>query len=145
VRSALEKVDGINQVLGELGKRQWRLDHPLSGELVAVAERDSWFPYYWWYGDTDAPPFARTIDIHRKPGYDPVELFLDKQTRSIPLKPEWIKGSHGVLPTTNEDLVSIIATGPSSELLGTRKEWEARDIPLLLLNLLGHRAKSEDI
>jgi predicted AlkP superfamily pyrophosphatase or phosphodiesterase len=138
VSSALEEVDGIDQVLGELGKRQRRLDHPRSGELVAVAERDSWFPYYWWYEDIDAPPFARTIDIHRKPGYDPVELFVDKQTRSIPLKPELIKGSHGVLPTTNDDLVSVITTGPSSELLGTRKEWEARDIPLLLLNLLGH-------
>jgi predicted AlkP superfamily pyrophosphatase or phosphodiesterase len=140
VKRVLEEVEGIDQVWGDIGKRQWRLDHPRSGELVAVAERDSWFPYYWWYHSADAPPFAQTIDIHRKPGYDPVELFVDPETRSIPLTPELIKGSHGVPPTTEDDLVSIIVTGPSSELLNSRSEWEARDIPTLLLNLLGHQA-----
>jgi predicted AlkP superfamily pyrophosphatase or phosphodiesterase len=138
VKSVLQETKGIDQVWGEIGKRQWRLDHPCSGELVAVAERDSWFPYYWWYQSSDAPPFAKTIDIHRKPGYDPVELFVDPETRTIPLTPELIKGSHGVPPTRQDDHVSIIATGPSTQLLDSRLEWEARDIPTFLLNLLGH-------
>jgi hypothetical protein len=68
-----------------------------------------------------------------------VELFVNPETRSIPLTPELIKGSHGVPPTTKEDLVSIIATGPNTEILDSRMEWEARDIPMFLLNLLGHK------
>ena len=59
------------------GKRAAGLDHPRSGELVAVARADRWFTYYYWLDDARAPDFARTVDIHRKPGYDPVELFLD--------------------------------------------------------------------
>jgi predicted AlkP superfamily pyrophosphatase or phosphodiesterase len=140
IKNVLEDIEGIDLVWGEIGKRQMRLDHPRSGELVAVAERDSWFPYYWWQDPSDAPPFATTVDIHRKPGYDPVELFVDPKTRLIPLTPELIKGSHGVPPTMKEDLVSIIATGPNTEILDSRIEWEARDIPMFLLNLLGHKA-----
>ena len=68
---------GVERVLDEDGKRAAGLDHPRSGELVAVAAADRWFTYYYWLDDARAPDFARTVDIHRKPGYDPVELFLD--------------------------------------------------------------------
>lgn len=77
VKHLLEGVDGIAQVLDEEGKRALGLDHPRSGELVALAAPDRWFSYYWWLDDTKAPDYARTVDIHRKPGYDPMELFLD--------------------------------------------------------------------
>ena len=68
---------GVETVLDEEGKRAAGLDHPRSGELVAVAAADRWFSYYFWLDDARAPDYARTVDIHRKPGYDPVELFLD--------------------------------------------------------------------
>ncbi len=58
-------------------RRAHRLDHPRAGDLVAVATPDAWFTYYYWIEDERAPDYARTVDIHRKPGYDPVELFLD--------------------------------------------------------------------
>ena len=61
------------------------LDHERTGELVLVSTPDSWQAYYYWDDDKQAPKFARTVDIHRKPGYDPVELFIDKKTKSIPL------------------------------------------------------------
>lgn len=138
VRQVLEQSKGIEKVFDVAGKRQWHMDHPRAGELVAVAERNAWFPYYWWKDPSAAPPFAHTVDIHRKPGYDPLELFLDPVTRSIPLTPELIKGSHGVPPDSDNDLVSIITTGPSSELLEDRPVWEARDIPELILGLLGY-------
>ena len=77
IESILEGVDGVERVLDEAGKRAFGLDHPRSGELVAIARRDRWFSYYYWLDDARAPDFARTVDIHRKPGYDPVELFLD--------------------------------------------------------------------
>ena len=77
VAELLRGLDGVNQVLDEEGKRAIGLDHPRSGELVALAAPDRWFSYYWWLDDARAPDFAPTVDIHRKPGYDPMELFLD--------------------------------------------------------------------
>ena len=124
VKGLLEKVDGIDQVLDEEGKRQAGLDHPRSGELVAIAKPDRWFSYYYWLDDARAPDFARTVDIHRKPGYDPVELFVDPALKVpqarvawrllqkklgfrylmdvISLDPSLVKGSHGRLPTMPE-------------------------------------------
>ena len=77
VRQVLETLDGVAAVLDEEGKRAHGLAHSRSGELIALAEPDRWFSYYWWEDDAKAPDFARTVDIHRKPGYDPMELFLD--------------------------------------------------------------------
>ncbi|NEO96589.1 MAG: alkaline phosphatase family protein, partial [Moorea sp. SIO3G5] len=75
-----------SQVLDEAGKQAYHLDHPRSGELVAIAQPDTWFTYYYWLEDSLAPDFARTVDIHRKPGYDPVDLFLDPQLEFPQLK-----------------------------------------------------------
>ncbi len=81
VKALLEGLDGVDLVLDEEGKRAHGLDHPRSGELVAIAKADRWFSYYYWLDDGRAPDFARTVDIHRKPGYDPVELFVDPAIR----------------------------------------------------------------
>jgi predicted AlkP superfamily pyrophosphatase or phosphodiesterase len=77
VKSLLEGLDGIAEVWDEAGKRAHGLAHARSGELVALAKPDRWFSYYWWLDEAKAPDYARTVDIHRKPGYDPMELFLD--------------------------------------------------------------------
>ncbi|WP_337863026.1 nucleotide pyrophosphatase/phosphodiesterase family protein [Nitrososphaera sp.] len=98
-RKVLEATKGVDRVLGAEEKKTLRIDHERSGELVAVAERNKWFSYYWWYdGENKAPSFARRVDIHRKPGYDPVELFFDAKTRSIPLDASLVRGSHGRPP-----------------------------------------------
>jgi predicted AlkP superfamily pyrophosphatase or phosphodiesterase len=89
VKRLLEQVEGIEAVLDDEGKRAHGLDHPRSGELVAVSRTDRWFTYYYWLDDGKAPDFARTVDIHRKPGYDPVELFLDPEIRLPTLKVGW--------------------------------------------------------
>jgi predicted AlkP superfamily pyrophosphatase or phosphodiesterase len=68
---------GVGEVLGEPGKREHGLDHPRAGDLVLVADPDAWFTYYYWLDDDRAPDFARLVEIHRKPGYDPAELFFD--------------------------------------------------------------------
>jgi predicted AlkP superfamily pyrophosphatase or phosphodiesterase len=120
VRALLEGVDGVGAVLDEAGKRDHGLDHERSGELVLIAEPDAWFTYYYWDDDARAPDYARTVDIHRKPGYDPVELFLDPAIRVppvalgsrlvrrklgfrtlldvIPLDASLVRGSHGRIP-----------------------------------------------
>jgi len=117
IKALIEDLDGVEQVLDADGKRGWGLDHPRSGDLVAIARADRWFAYYYWLDDDRAPDFARTVDIHRKPGYDPVELFLDPALSApklaiawrlarkklgfrmlmdvIPLDAGLVKGSHG--------------------------------------------------
>ncbi|TAJ99865.1 MAG: alkaline phosphatase family protein [Candidatus Manganitrophaceae bacterium] len=77
VRRLLEKIPGIEQILDEEGKRRRHINHGRAGELIAIAAADAWFTYYYWREDRRAPDFARTVDIHRKPGYDPIELFID--------------------------------------------------------------------
>ena len=86
VREILEDTPGVQVVLDEEGKRGFGLSHPRAGDLVAIAEPDAWFTYYYWLDDRRAPDFARTVDIHRKPGYDPVELFIDPALRAPQLK-----------------------------------------------------------
>ncbi|HEV3433062.1 MAG TPA: nucleotide pyrophosphatase/phosphodiesterase family protein [Nitrososphaera sp.] len=95
VRSVLETTSGVDMVLDGNGKKDLAIDHERSGDLIAIAAKDKWFSYYWWYDEGKAPDFARKVDIHRKPGYDPVELFVDPKTKSIPLDTSLIKGSHG--------------------------------------------------
>ena len=117
VRQLLERTEGIDLVLDEFGKRQLGIDHSRAGEFVVVSSPEAWFTYYYWLHDNRAPDFARTVDIHRKPGYDPVELFVDPAIKLpmvkiasrlmarklgfrnlldiIPLDASLVKGSHG--------------------------------------------------
>ena len=88
-----EGVEGIERVL--TGSQRGRLDHDRSGDVVLASSSNSWQAYYWWQDDDLAPAFARAVDIHRKPGYDPVELHFDMKTMSVPLDATLIEGSHG--------------------------------------------------
>ncbi|MEU7892809.1 nucleotide pyrophosphatase/phosphodiesterase family protein [Nonomuraea sp. NPDC049152] len=124
-RSVVAELPGVDEVLDGVGKAKYGLDHERSGELVAVAEPDAWFTYYYWLDDARAPDFARLVEIHRKPGYDPAELFMDpadpfvkvraglalarkklgmRYTMSVvPLDPSPVRGSHGRLPDSADD------------------------------------------
>jgi predicted AlkP superfamily pyrophosphatase or phosphodiesterase len=135
VRLALERVEGIDAILDEAGKRATGLDHPRSGDLVALAARRAWFTYYPWLDDRRAPDFARTVEIHRKPGYDPVELFLDPAIRHpklsigrrllkrslgfrslmdvVPLDAALVKGSHGRITSDPLDGPVFMSNEPS--------------------------------
>jgi predicted AlkP superfamily pyrophosphatase or phosphodiesterase len=117
VRDLLARTPGVERVLDRAEQATVGIDHERAGDLVAIADRNAWFTYYYWLDDRRAPDFARTVDIHRKPGYDPVELFLDPAiTRPqitvgwklakrkmgfrglldvIPLDATLVKGSHG--------------------------------------------------
>ena len=119
VRASLERVEGIETLLGKPEQQAQGLAHARSGDLVAVARSNAWFSYYYWEDDRRAPNFARTVDIHRKPGYDPAELFIDPALRFprariaarllgkalgfrtlmdvVPLRAELVKGSHGAV------------------------------------------------
>jgi predicted AlkP superfamily pyrophosphatase or phosphodiesterase len=93
--------EGIAEVLVGEARRRYDLDHERSGEVILVSTPNSSQAYYYWLDDAFAPAFARTVDIHRKPGYDPVELCIDMATKSIPLDATLIRGSHGAPATTD--------------------------------------------
>jgi predicted AlkP superfamily pyrophosphatase or phosphodiesterase len=147
VRELLEKTGGVEKILGKTEKIAAGIDHPRAGDLMAVARENAWFTYYYWLDDARAPDFARTVDIHRKPGYDPVELFLDPKLPLPKLKIAWrllqkklgfrmlmdvipldatlVKGSHGRRPADKGDWPVFITERP--ELLG-EKQIESTDV-----------------
>ena len=134
VCTLLQTLPGVAQVLDDEGKREAHLDHPRAGELMAIAEPDAWFTYYYWLDDAVAPDYARTVDIHRKPGYDPVELFLDPHLKApkvkvgwtllkarlgfrylmdvIPLDASLVRGSHGRVNASPQDSPLFLTQEP---------------------------------
>ncbi len=98
---------GIAEVLTGDQLDRYDLDHPRAGDVVLVSEPNSWQAYYWWLDDALAPAFARTVDIHRKPGYDPVELFFDPVAKGIPLDATLVRGSHGA-PVRHESQQGVL-------------------------------------
>ena len=87
--------EGVAEVLVGDKIAEYGLSHPRCGDVILVSEPNSWMQYYWWLDDAMAPDFARRVDIHQKPGYDPCEQFIDMATRSIPLDASLVKASHG--------------------------------------------------
>src|SRR5207247_7880999 len=92
---------GIAEVLAGGERKKYAIDHERAGDVVLISTPNSWQAYYYWVDDAKAPKFARTVDIHNKPGYDPVELHFDFATKSIPLDASLIKGSHGAPAMSN--------------------------------------------
>ncbi|MBT1710670.1 alkaline phosphatase family protein [Fulvivirgaceae bacterium PWU5] len=116
VKSVVEKIPGVELVLDKQEQKAHHIDHERSGDLVLMADARSWFCYYYWMDDSKAPDFARSVDIFKKPGYDPVEMFMSSKLRAaykllrkkaalryvmdvIPLDATLIKGSHGRVNT----------------------------------------------
>lgn len=149
---------GVAEVLDEAGKAAYGLDHPRAGELVLVAEPDAWFTYYYWHDDGRAPDFARCVEIHRKPGYDPAELFFDpagptaaklRGARALLRKKlglrylmdvvgldagaAVVRGSHGRLPDDPADGPVLLCSDPAAD----RDHYPATEVKSLLLRLAG--------
>ncbi|UQU68600.1 alkaline phosphatase family protein [Couchioplanes caeruleus] len=149
---------GVEQVLGRAEQAGYGLDHDRAGELVLVAEPDAWFTYYYWTDDAAAPDFARLVEIHRKPGYDPAELFFDpagpaaakgraalallrkkigmRYTMSVvglDAGARAVRGSHGRLPTDPDDAPVLLCSDPAA----ARDRIAATEVKGLLLRLAG--------
>jgi predicted AlkP superfamily pyrophosphatase or phosphodiesterase len=158
VRKLCASLPGVASVLDSAGKAEHGLDHPRAGELVVVAEADAWFTYYYWLDGAHAPDFARLVEIHRKPGYDPAELFFDP---AAPTAAKWraavalarkrlgmrylmnvvgldagaraVRGSHGRLPTDDADAPMLLCSDPAQ----ARPRYAATEVKSLLLRLAG--------
>ena len=151
VKTLLERVPGVDKVLDRRAQASIGLDHERAGELVAIAAADSWFTYYYWLDDRLAPDFARTVDIHRKPGYAPVELFVDPELRLpklkiaatlakkalgvrylmkvIPLDATLVRGSHGRVTDRSED-GPVFISSERSAVDGPIESTSVRDLML---------------
>ncbi|MCE0539291.1 alkaline phosphatase family protein [Kineosporia rhizophila] len=154
VRDLLAQLPGVDLVLDADGKKEHGLDHPRSGELVAVAAPRSWFTYYYWLDDARAPDFAKGVEIHRKPGYDPAELFMDPQDRFVkaraaltlakkfsglryamkvvPLDGALVRGSHGRTAADPAD-GPVLLCSDSSVSAATFEATAVRDLILEVL------------
>ncbi len=148
VAALLESREGVARVLDERAKVAMGLEHPRSGDLVLLARPDAWFAFPYWLDEKRAPDFARTVDIHRKPGYDPCELFFDPKLLApklragrkliakklgfrylmdvVPLDPTLVKGSHGLLPIdVNEGPVLITSEAAAGDTIETLADLKA--------------------
>jgi hypothetical protein len=130
-------VPGVEKVLVGDERNTYGMNHPRSGDILAISKADAWFTYYYWLDDLRAPDYARTVDIHRKPGYDPAELLLDPSLKFPKLKiahrllgkklgfrnlmdvigldATLVKGSHGRLPNDLDDGPVLITQTPLPE------------------------------
>lgn len=137
VKQVCLETEGVENVIDSVWKASIGIDHQRAGEFVAVSKADSWFTYYYWVDDARAPDFARCVDIHRKPGYDPVELFIDPTLKHpklallkrlakkkmgfrmlmdvIPLDATLVKGSHGRPPDSILDWPILAGDFPHLE------------------------------
>lgn len=157
VKTLLENLPGVEQVLDKQEQQQYyQLSHQRSGDLVVISQENAWFTYYFWLDDNKAPEFARTVDIHRKIGYDPVEMFIDPELPLplwqvgkrvlkkklgfrylmdvIPLDPSLVKGSHGRLTDDPEEGAILIA---KQDKIQPEKHYHQTDVYDLILAHFG--------
>ncbi len=137
VRDVLLGLKGVDRILEGDERGELHLKHERSGELIALADANAWFAYPFWLDDRHAPDYAPTVDIHRKPGFDPCELFFDPQLAwpkgralwrllqkklgfrtlldVVPLDARLVRGSHGLPATNATDRPLLIGEGPAPE------------------------------
>ena len=155
VRDLLNGIPGIARTYVGEERAEIGLNHDRAGDLVVLSDPDAWFAYPYWLDDKEAPDFARTVDIHRKPGYDPCELLFDPKLLwptgralrrllqkklgfrtlfdVVPLDPTLIKGSHGLLAPDPRDRPVFISDQPSD---GQHQTLKTTDVHAMLLQAL---------
>ncbi|MEA3547077.1 MAG: alkaline phosphatase family protein, partial [Thermodesulfobacteriota bacterium] len=133
VRTMLEGVGGIDFLFGQKGKEEQRINHARAGDIIAVSARNKWFSYYWWDDSAREPDFAGHVDIHRKPGYDPLELFFDHETKKISQDTSLIRGSHGYPPSlTGDDFLPFIISGEAAGNVSLNREICVTDLSSII-------------
>ncbi|WP_114783007.1 alkaline phosphatase family protein [Botryobacter ruber] len=162
VRQLLLQVPGVEAVVAGAERNKYSLAHDRCGELVAIAAPNAWFTYYYWLDDKKAPDFARTVEIHKKPGYDPVEMFADPKIKFllplvagkllrkklgfrtlmdiIPLDATLVKGSHGRIPDSKDEYPLFLT---NRKELAPAADIQATDVYQLILRHLGVRQQQE--
>ncbi len=150
VVTLIKAVEGVEKVLYGEDLKTYHIDHERCGDIVVVADKDSWFTYYFWLDDAKAPDYARMVDIHKKPGYDPVEMMTDPKDKLImakvvgkllkkkmgfrtvmniiPIDATLIKGSHGRLTEEEEDFPIFISNHLTGDIDQRISAVQVRDL-----------------
>lgn len=150
VAELMKSIEGVEKVLYGDDLKTYKIDHERCGDIVVVADKNSWFTYYFWLDDAKAPDYARMVDIHKKPGYDPVEMMTDPKDKLvmakvvgkllkkkigfrtvmniIPIDATLIKGSHGRLTEDVEDFPIFISNHVTGGNDQTISAIEVRDL-----------------
>ena len=150
IASLLNSFEGVEKVLYGDDLKTYHIDHERCGDIVVVADKDSWFTYYFWLDDARAPDYARMVDIHKKPGYDPVEMLTDPKDKLvmakvvgkllkkkigfrtvmniIPIDATLIKGSHGRLTEDVDDFPIFISNHVTGDNDQTISAIQVRDL-----------------
>ena len=134
VSDLFRKHEGIDEVLVGEQRDRYAVGHERSGDVILISSGSSWQAYYWWLDDQRAPRFARTVDIHAKPGYDPVELHFDPATKGIPLDATRIRGSHGAPAHSPHQHGVLLSSSPG--VLGASRLADV-DVARIVLKLFG--------
>lgn len=156
VKQLMAQVPGVEKVLAGEERNEFNLGHDRCGDLVAIAQKNAWFTYYYWLDDKKAPDFARTVEIHKKPGFDPVEMFADPKIKFllplvagklvkkklgfrtlmdiIPLDATLVKGSHGRVSGTKDERPIFLT---NNKELAPAEDIQATDVYHLILDHLG--------
>jgi hypothetical protein len=151
VRDLVAQIPSVGPLYSSEERAEIGLDHPRSGEIIALAKPNAWFAYPYWLDDRLAPDFARTVDIHRKPGFDPNELFVDPKIKLpalriarrllqkklgfrtlfdvIPIDTFPVRGSHGLTAPDPQDKPLLIGDANSS-LGSITRLTDVRDVLL---------------
>lgn len=151
----LSGAHGVELALTRKDQAAHGIDHERSGDIVLVAEAGRWFSHDYWLDDRRAPDYARTVDIHRKPGYDPRELFIDPNLKApklqiaarvlkkklgfrmlmdvIPLDARLVRGSHGRVDMTSRHQPLLMT---EKELADDRSELPCESVKDVILEQL---------
>ncbi len=127
--------DSISEILDKKAQMNMKILHPKSGELILCAQDSSWFNYYWWKEKEKAPDFAFNVDIHRKPGFDPLELFIDTTSKTISQDVSLINGSHGLVRNKEKDNLPLCGLSMSPK--ETPDLIDVTQIAPTIMNILG--------
>ncbi|BBO87579.1 alkaline phosphatase family protein [Desulfosarcina ovata] len=136
VASLLQGTPGIQALWDGERKHRAHVNHRRSGELIVLADPDRWLAYYWWLDSGKAPDFADHVDIHRKPGYDPLELFIDEKTFKIFSDTTLIKGSHGLPARDRDQMAMLMIGGDAGERMELTEPVPMVDVSAILEQVL---------
>ena len=109
-QKVLRDLEGVGIIARSVEERsRLGLNTPRAGQLVVLSKPEAWFAHDWWHNDSEKPLWQFSVDIHRKPGYDPRELFFDPARKCIAQDTNLIKGSHGVITADPEKLPVLLS------------------------------------
>ncbi len=103
---------------------------------MALFAKQGWFSYKWWNENEEGPDYKKHIDIHRKEGYDPLELFLEPWKFSISQNDSLVKMSMGNGFINESKGIFVAKITYNQDFFQLRNEIQTEDIVLYITSLV---------